>query len=76
MLVSRWLAVSGARGGQGAPVRQPSAIRAPSSQEAEFVTPPIDRRAEIRCYMRKLDGKLCEFLLCERYRARRHSLVF
>src|SRR5450755_2854161 len=27
-----------------------------SSKGAEFVTPPIDRRAEIRCYMRDPDG--------------------
>ena len=27
---------------------------------AEFVTPPIDRRAEIRCYMRDPDGYLIE----------------
>jgi hypothetical protein len=27
---------------------------------AEFVTPPIDREAEIRCYMRDPDGYLIE----------------
>jgi hypothetical protein len=27
---------------------------------AEFVTPPIDRGAEIRCYMRDPDGYLIE----------------
>jgi hypothetical protein len=27
---------------------------------AEFVTPPIDREAEIRCYMRDPDGSLIE----------------
>jgi predicted lactoylglutathione lyase len=27
---------------------------------AEFVTPPIDRNAEIRCYMRDPDGYLIE----------------
>jgi len=31
-----------------------------SSRGAEFVTPPIDRGAEIRCYMRDPDGYLIE----------------
>ena len=31
-----------------------------SAKGAEFVTPPIDRRAEIRCYMRDPDGYLIE----------------
>jgi catechol 2,3-dioxygenase-like lactoylglutathione lyase family enzyme len=31
-----------------------------SSKGAEFVTPPIDRRAEIRCYMRDPDGYMIE----------------
>ena len=31
-----------------------------SSKGAEFVTPPIDRRAEIRCYMRDPDGYIIE----------------
>ena len=31
-----------------------------SSKGAEFVTPPIDRDAEIRCYMRDPDGYLIE----------------
>ena len=31
-----------------------------SSNGAEFVTPPIDRGAEIRCYMRDPDGYLIE----------------
>jgi catechol 2,3-dioxygenase-like lactoylglutathione lyase family enzyme len=31
-----------------------------SARGAEFVTPPIDRGAEIRCYMRDLDGHLIE----------------
>ena len=30
------------------------------SKGAEFVTPPIDRSAEIRCYMRDPDGYLIE----------------
>jgi catechol 2,3-dioxygenase-like lactoylglutathione lyase family enzyme len=30
------------------------------SKGAEFVTPPIDRKAEIRCYMRDPDGYLIE----------------
>ena len=30
------------------------------SKGAEFVTPPIDRGAEIRCYMRDPDGYLIE----------------
>ena len=30
------------------------------SKGAEFVTPPIDRRAEIRCYMRDPDGYMIE----------------
>ncbi|MGA8804761.1 MAG: VOC family protein, partial [Solirubrobacterales bacterium] len=30
------------------------------SRGAEFVTPPIDRGAEIRCYMRDPDGYLIE----------------
>lgn len=30
------------------------------AQGAEFVTPPIDREAEIRCYMRDPDGYLIE----------------
>ena len=29
-------------------------------EEGEFVTPPIDREAEIRCYMRDPDGYLIE----------------
>jgi catechol 2,3-dioxygenase-like lactoylglutathione lyase family enzyme len=31
-----------------------------SSKGAEFVTPPIDRDAEIRCYMRDPDGYMIE----------------
>jgi predicted enzyme related to lactoylglutathione lyase len=31
-----------------------------SSRGAEFLTPPIDRGAEIRCYMRDPDGHLIE----------------
>ena len=31
-----------------------------SSKGAEFVTPPIDRGAEIRCYMRDPDGYIIE----------------
>jgi catechol 2,3-dioxygenase-like lactoylglutathione lyase family enzyme len=31
-----------------------------SSRGAEFLTPPIDRRAEIRCYIRDPDGHLIE----------------
>jgi hypothetical protein len=31
-----------------------------SAKAAEFVTPPIDRGAEIRCYMRDPDGYLIE----------------
>jgi glyoxalase/bleomycin resistance protein/dioxygenase superfamily protein len=31
-----------------------------TSKGAEFVTPPIDRGAEIRCYMRDPDGYLIE----------------
>ena len=31
-----------------------------SAQGAEFLTPPIDRGAEIRCYMRDPDGHLIE----------------
>jgi hypothetical protein len=31
-----------------------------SSKGAEFITPPIDRRAEIRCYMRDPDGYIIE----------------
>jgi catechol 2,3-dioxygenase-like lactoylglutathione lyase family enzyme len=31
-----------------------------SSKEAEFLTPPQDRGAEIRCYMRDPDGHLIE----------------
>jgi hypothetical protein len=31
-----------------------------SSDGAEFVTPPIDRGAEIRCYMRDPDGYMIE----------------
>jgi catechol 2,3-dioxygenase-like lactoylglutathione lyase family enzyme len=31
-----------------------------SSKGAEFVTPPIDRRAEVRCYMRDPDGYMIE----------------
>ena len=31
-----------------------------SANGAEFVTPPIDRGAEIRCYMRDSDGYLIE----------------
>ena len=30
------------------------------SKGAEFVTPPIDREAEIRCYMRDPDGYMIE----------------
>ena len=30
------------------------------SRGAEFVTPPIDRVAEIRCYMRDPDGYMIE----------------
>jgi catechol 2,3-dioxygenase-like lactoylglutathione lyase family enzyme len=38
-------------------IRHASAEHAPSS---EFLTPPIDREAEIRCYMRDPDGYLIE----------------
>ncbi|MEU4037843.1 VOC family protein [Streptomyces collinus] len=31
-----------------------------SARGAEFLTPPIDRRAELRCYMRDPDGYLIE----------------
>jgi len=31
-----------------------------SAKGAEFITPPIDRIAEIRCYMRDPDGYLIE----------------
>ncbi|MFC7468504.1 VOC family protein [Actinomadura keratinilytica] len=31
-----------------------------SAKGAEFVTPPIDRKAEIRCYLRDPDGYLIE----------------
>ena len=31
-----------------------------SSKGAEFITPPMDRGAEIRCYMRDPDGHLIE----------------
>jgi predicted enzyme related to lactoylglutathione lyase len=31
-----------------------------SAKGAEFVTPPIDRGAEIRCYMRDPDGYMIE----------------
>ena len=31
-----------------------------TSKGAEFVTPPIDREAELRCYMRDPDGYLIE----------------
>jgi catechol 2,3-dioxygenase-like lactoylglutathione lyase family enzyme len=31
-----------------------------SARGAEFLTPPIDRSEEIRCYMRDLDGHLIE----------------
>jgi catechol 2,3-dioxygenase-like lactoylglutathione lyase family enzyme len=31
-----------------------------SARGAEFLTPPIDRKAEIRCYMRDPDGYLIE----------------
>ena len=31
-----------------------------SAKGAEFITPPIDRRAEIRCYMRDPDGYMIE----------------
>jgi hypothetical protein len=31
-----------------------------SARGAEFLTPPIDRGAEIRCYMRDPDGHLIE----------------
>ena len=31
-----------------------------SSRGAEFLTPPLDRGAEIRCYMRDPDGYLIE----------------
>jgi predicted enzyme related to lactoylglutathione lyase len=31
-----------------------------SAKGAEFLTPPIDRKAEIRCYMRDPDGYLIE----------------
>ena len=31
-----------------------------SAMGAEFVTPPIDRRAEIRCYLRDPDGYMIE----------------
>ena len=31
-----------------------------SARGAEFLTPPIDRKAEVRCYMRDPDGYLIE----------------
>lgn len=31
-----------------------------SERGVEFLTPPIDRRAELRCYMRDPDGYLIE----------------
>ena len=31
-----------------------------SAKDAEFATPPIDRRAEIRCYVRDPDGYMIE----------------
>ena len=31
-----------------------------SARGAEFLTPPIDRREELRCYMRDPDGRLIE----------------
>ena len=31
-----------------------------SSKGAEFITPPIDRGAEIRCYLRDPDGYMIE----------------
>ncbi|WP_411141801.1 VOC family protein [Streptomyces sp. x-80] len=31
-----------------------------SAKGAEFLTPPIDRRAEVRCYLRDPDGYLIE----------------
>jgi catechol 2,3-dioxygenase-like lactoylglutathione lyase family enzyme len=31
-----------------------------SAQGAEFLTPPLDRKAELRCYMRDPDGYLIE----------------
>jgi len=31
-----------------------------SSRGAEFITPPIDRGREIRCYLRDPDGHLIE----------------
>jgi glyoxalase/bleomycin resistance protein/dioxygenase superfamily protein len=31
-----------------------------SSKGAEFITPPMDRGAEIRCYMRDPDGYMIE----------------
>jgi catechol 2,3-dioxygenase-like lactoylglutathione lyase family enzyme len=31
-----------------------------SARGAEFLTPPIDRGAEIRCYLRDPDGHLIE----------------
>lgn len=31
-----------------------------SKRGVEFLTPPIDRRAELRCYMRDPDGYLIE----------------
>jgi catechol 2,3-dioxygenase-like lactoylglutathione lyase family enzyme len=37
-----------------------SAYREWSSRGAEFLTPPMDRGAEIRCYMRDPDGHLIE----------------
>jgi catechol 2,3-dioxygenase-like lactoylglutathione lyase family enzyme len=40
--------------------RHPGLLRAVELKGAEFVTPPIDRGAEIRCYMRDPDGYLIE----------------
>ena len=37
-----------------------AAYREWSSRGAEFLTPPMDRGAEIRCYMRDPDGHLIE----------------
>lgn len=40
--------------------RHPSLLRGVEGEGAEFVTPPIDRGAEIRCYLRDPDGYLIE----------------
>jgi len=38
----------------------PACYREWSARGAEFLTPPIDRGVELRCYMRDPDGRLIE----------------